>query len=200
MNIENVRNRVYTSAKREARTEELRTGVASSVTDDLYMFDLWDGTPVYDRFNAKKNLKFDRFDKNPILLVDHRKSTDGVVGRVLNRSWESNELFVDFELASDAFSQSIGTKWDEGFIKSMSISFYPEAGQLEYIREKDDKSPTGERAVVKAGKSQLLEISLVALPADEDAIKRDFASRYERKFAIDYTNLNERIDSLFREL
>ena len=76
---------------------------------------------------------------------------------------------ADFEfLSEDAFAQRVKNAWDKGFLRAASISWMPvEGGPSEGGQWRDTKS-------------DLLEWSIVAVPADPDAL-RESQSRMIRE-------------------
>jgi hypothetical protein len=79
-------------------------------------------------------------------------------------------VVADFEfLAEDPFAQRVKNAWDKGFLRAASISWLPmESAPAKSGRWRDTKS-------------ELLEWSLVAVPADPDAL-REAHSRMLHQF------------------
>ena len=99
-----------------------------------------------------------RFCKNPIMLYNHDRN-GGIIGR-----WEKLRV-VDGKLLADAvfdekdgLGAMINDKVKRGFINSVSIGMNP----LEEIIE------NGVRTVIK---SELIEVSIVDIPANPNAVK-----------------------------
>ena len=85
----------------------------------------------------------------------------------------SGRLVADFEfLGEDAFAQRVKNAWDKGFLRAASISWLPIEGEpSEGGRWRDTRS-------------DLLEWSIVAVPADPDAL-RESQSRMIRALVAD---------------
>lgn len=105
-----------------------------------------------------KGIDTTRFCKNPIMLYNHDRN-GGVIGR-----WERLRV-VDGKLLADAvfdekdgLGSMIKNKVERGFINSVSIGINP----LEEIIE------NGVRTVIK---SELIEVSIVDIPANPNAVK-----------------------------
>lgn len=93
------------------------------------------------------------FRKNPIVLYNHDRSE--VIGKVVNIEKREKGLFV--KCAIDAMD-NIGRKIGQGLLKTFSIGFY----LLDF-----DYNQEAEAWVIKA--LELLEISVVSIPANQDA-------------------------------
>ena len=102
----------------------------------------------------------------PVVMWAHdavgRSPSGGLpIGRTTRLSKTSDgRIVADFEfLADDDFAQRVKNAWDQGFLRAASISWIP----LESI-------PTGGGGWQDA-RSELLEWSIVSLPADPDALR-----------------------------
>ncbi len=117
--------------------------VFSTATEDRH------GDIVEQNFDVKA------FKKNPVLLDSHRyESIEHILGRVIKIS-QSEHLEGDVEFALDNPKGLLAYKMTEaGFINTTSIGFIP----LEFG---EDGSIT---------KSELLEVSLVSVPANPEAL------------------------------
>lgn len=107
-------------------------------------------------------LNLERFQKNPVLLDDHWNSTASVVGKWNNMRVQEGRLLgdIEFDTEDDAANKLKG-KVERGYIKgcSMGIAFDPNKMQL---------SPDGNFLLTE---SELMEVSLVAVPANANAVK-----------------------------
>ena len=112
-------------------------------------------------------LSTENYFKNPVVMWAHdsegRSPSGGLpVARTVALSKGADgRLVADFEfLTDDPFAQRIKNAWDKGFLKAASISWLPvetapdEGGQWRDTR------------------SELLEWSIVPVPADPDALRR----------------------------
>lgn len=102
--------------------------------------------------------QLDRYKANPVVLFGHSHSQP--IGRSHNVRVENGQLKADIEFASeeiDPFAAKIGKMVKAGFLKAVSVGFRPL-----------DVKP------IKSGyefiKSELLEISIVSVPANQEAL------------------------------
>ena len=111
-------------------------------------------------------LRFDNYRRNPVVMWAHdatgRSPSGGLpIGRTLRigRS-DGGGIVAEFEfLEDDPFAQRIRNAWDKGFLQAASISWLP-----------IESMPTtggGARDV----RAELLEWSIVSVPADPDALR-----------------------------
>ena len=113
--------------------------------------------------------------RNPVVMWAHdisgRSESGGLpIGRTRELTRDGvGRLVADFEfLSEDAFAQRVKNAWDKGFLRAASISWMPiEGGPSEGGQWPDTRS-------------DLLEWSIVAVPADPDAL-RESQSRMIRE-------------------
>lgn len=109
-----------------------------------------------------EGIALERFRKNPVILNDHWNGTSSVLGKWDNIRIEGSRLLADaeFDMEDDA-AKKIAGKVDRGYIKgcSMGITF-----NREYMKANPDGS-------YELDKSELMEGSIVAVPANAEAIK-----------------------------
>ncbi len=110
-------------------------------------------------------MDFSNYEKNPVVLYAHdhlgRTESGGLpIGRTVRLARTSDgHIRADFEfLEGDAFAERVRNAWEQGFLRGASIGWRP----LETL-------PSGRGA--RAVKSELLEWSIVAVPADPDALR-----------------------------
>lgn len=111
-------------------------------------------------------LRFDNYRRNPVVMWAHdstgRSPSGGLpVGRTLSISRSGDGgIVAEFEfLEDDPFAQRIRNAWDKGFLRAASISWLP----IESVPAKSG----GARDV----RAELLEWSIVSVPADPDALR-----------------------------
>lgn len=111
-------------------------------------------------------LRFDNYRRNPVVMWAHdsvgRSPSGGLpIGRTLAISRAPNgAIIAEFEfLENDAFAQRIRNAWDKGFLRAASISWLP----LE--------SRPANNGRLRDVRSELLEWSIVSIPADPDALR-----------------------------
>ncbi len=113
-----------------------------------------------------EGLSTENYAKNPVVMWAHdvagRSPSAGLpIGRTLKITNAANgRVVADFEfLNEDPFAQRVKNAWDKGFLGAASISWLPIKGELvEGGRWRDTRS-------------ELLEWSIVAVPADPDALR-----------------------------
>ncbi len=106
------------------------------------------------------------YERNPVVMWAHdavgRSPSGGLpIGRTLSLARTSDgQLVAEFEfLGDDSFAQRVKTAWDKGFLRAASISWIPvESVPAEGGRWRDTRS-------------ELLEWSIVSIPADPDALR-----------------------------
>ena len=120
-------------------------------------------------------LATERYLRNPVVMWAHditgRSESGGLpIGRTRELTRDgSGRLVADFEfLSEDAFAQRVKNAWDKGFLRAASISWMPIEGR------------PSEGGQWRDTRSDLLEWSIVAVPADPDAL-RESQSRMIRE-------------------
>ena len=106
------------------------------------------------------SIDFSNYEKNPIVLYAHdfmgRTESGGLpIGRTLKLVRAADgQIRADFEfLEGDPFAARVRNAWDRGFLRGASIGWRT-------------TEPSG-----RAPKSELIEWSIVAVPADPDALR-----------------------------
>jgi HK97 family phage prohead protease len=106
------------------------------------------------------------FNANPIALAVHDSSAIGsVVGKAKNVRVEGSRLIGDIEFMSGEINPLAETVYQMvkgGFLKTVSVGFQP----IEWELAKDKARPQG----VNFKKQELLEISIVPIPANANAL------------------------------
>ncbi len=110
-------------------------------------------------------MDFSNYEKNPVVLYahDHTGRTDSgglPIGRTVRLARTGDgHIRADFEfLAGDDFAERVRNAWERGFLRGASIGWRPV-----------ETRPEGRGA--RAVRSELLEWSIVAVPADPDALR-----------------------------
>ena len=111
-------------------------------------------------------LSTENYGKNPVVMWAHdvvgRSPAGGLpIGRTLKLSKVSGDgVVADFEfLSEDPFAQRVKNAWDKGFLRAASISWLPV------------KTVPANGGRWRDTRSELLEWSIVAVPADPDALR-----------------------------
>ena len=108
----------------------------------------------------------ENYERNPVVMWAHdvvgRSPSGGLpVGRTLRLDKAADgRMVADFEfLSDDPFAQRVKNAWDKGFLRAASVSWIPV------------ESAPGEGGRWRDTRSDLLEWSIVAVPADPDALR-----------------------------
>jgi HK97 family phage prohead protease len=106
------------------------------------------------------------FNANPIALFGHDAGTvENVIGRAKNVRVEGSRLIGDIEFMSadvNPNAEAVYQMVKGGFLKTVSVGFQP----IEWELAKDKSRPQG----VNFKKQELLEISIVPIPANANAL------------------------------
>lgn len=110
--------------------------------------------------------ELDNFNANPIALFGHDAgSVENVIGRAKNVRVHGTKLLGDIEfMGADANpnAEAVYQMVKGGFLKTVSVGFAP----IEWSQAQDESRPGG----VDFKKSELLEISVVPIPANPNAL------------------------------
>lgn len=108
----------------------------------------------------------ENYERNPVVMWAHdvvgRSPSGGLpVGRTLRLDKAADgRMVADFEfLSDDPFAQRVKNAWDKGFLRAASVNWIPV------------ESAPGEGGRWRDTRSDLLEWSIVAVPADPDALR-----------------------------
>ncbi len=111
-------------------------------------------------------LRFENYRRNPVVMWAHdstgRSPSGGLpIGRTLSISRSGDGgIVAEFEfLEDDPFAQRIRNAWDKGFLQAASISWLPV------------ESMPAESGGARDVRAELLEWSIVSVPADPDALR-----------------------------
>lgn len=105
------------------------------------------------------------YKRNPVVLFGHQHTN--IVGRTLNVWVEGKRLMSEILLAEQGTSplvDSVRSLVAQKILKAVSVGFLPIEDR--WIRNEEDNSITG----IEFLKQELLEISLVAVPANQEAL------------------------------
>ena len=141
-------------------------GDSRSVGEDLYSVTIFANELSRDGMSVDLDgMDFSNYEKNPVVLYAHdhvgRTESGGLpIGRTMRLARTGNgHIRADFEfLAEDSFAERVRNAWERGFLRGASIGWRPV-----------ETRPFGRGA--RAVRSELLEWSIVAVPADPDALR-----------------------------
>ena len=102
------------------------------------------------------------YSKNPVVLWAHERASIPI-GRSLNITKDGSTLRADFEfLEGDDFAGRVKNAWDRDFLRAASVGWWPTKSEPTDIGWVDLES-------------DLLEWSIVPVPADPDALREAHA-------------------------
>lgn len=141
--------------------ERRMTFVASDATRDTYgtvlMPDGWD---------------LERFNKNPVIFYQHDQFSydpDAIIGK--GRAYvEDGKLMVDIEFEPEGQNKKADKVWKKlqfGTLNAVSVGFLALAGEW----GKGDEGPGQRNETYYYTSMELLEVSVVAIPANPNALK-----------------------------
>ena len=111
-------------------------------------------------------LSTDNYSRNPVVMWAHdavgRSPSGGLpIGRTLSLTkTPDGRIVADFEfLSDDTFAHRVKNAWDKGFLQAASISWIP----VESVPTED--------GLWRDTRSELLEWSIVSVPADPEALR-----------------------------
>lgn len=130
---------------------------------------MWEGPEVL----RMKGCKLERYKKNPVLLNSHgRYRLEDLIGsceaKVVGRELHATATYADTRSGSNAWKLVKG-----GHCRAMSIGYQVNPKKVRRLREGERDGDVEGPAVI-VDEWTLLEISNVAVPADEDAVRRQF--------------------------
>jgi len=125
-------------------------------------------TSAPDRYGdiVKQNWDLESYRKNPVILFQHR-SDQLPIGKGIV-SVHNQKLLIDIEFDTDERSAEIARKAQLGFLNAVSVGFNSTKGTPR--SEFDPSSPYyGEKGIVYE-EAELLEVSIVTIPANGEAV------------------------------
>lgn len=157
---------IIRKSKEGEEKERVMSFVASNSTRDAY------GT----RINPN-GWNLERYKKNPIIAYGHKTSAyndiDNIIGKGDARV-EGDELIVDITFepeGANALADKVYQKLQFGTLNAVSVGFR-EIGQGRW--GEGEEAITGKLPTYYYAGQELLEISVVPIPANPDAVKREF--------------------------
>lgn len=118
-----------------------------------------------DRIEAR-GWQLDNFNANPVALFGHDSgSVENVIGRAKNVRVDSNRLVGDIEFMEASVNPNAEVVYQmvkAGYLRAVSVGFQP----LDWVAAKDK----GRAGGIDFRKQELLEISIVPIPANPTAL------------------------------
>ena len=154
--------------------------VTKKINRDNGSYSFVASTENSDRYGDVINQKgwsLDAYNRNPVVLLNHNSNSLPIgKGKV---SVKDGQLMIDVEFdQEDELARRVESKVQNGYINAVSVGFNP----IESKRRSE--LPEEHRAFGKRGmyfeKSELLEVSIVTIPANSDATAKQFNALEQR--------------------
>ena len=113
-----------------------------------------------------RGISFKNYRKNPVVLWAHDSYQGIPIAKTVKIGHdEQGRIAADFEFNSeDEFAARVENAWNGGFIRGASIRYMP-------TKVVEVRNEAGEVERVRIEESDLLEWSLVPIPADPDSVR-----------------------------
>ena len=113
-----------------------------------------------------RGISFKNYRKNPVVLWAHDSYQGIPIAKTLKIGHdEQGRIAADFQFNSDdEFAARVENAWNGGFIRAASIRYMP-------TKVVEVRNEAGEVERFRVDKSELLEWSLVPIPADPDSVR-----------------------------
>ena len=137
-------------------------------------------TPNSDRYDDvidQNSWILEGYKNNPVILLNHRQDMLPI-GRATKIGVVNGQLEIDVEFdMEDELGANVARKVDQGFLKAVSVGFQPKKGQMR------SELPEEHKAFGKSGMfysdNELLEVSVVTIPANSEAIAKSASPLHE---------------------
>ncbi len=113
-----------------------------------------------------------RFMENPVVLLEHGRQNQGLpIGRAVALDAQKNSITSRFQFdMDDPVAAIVARKFESGFMSAVSVGYLPQ--------EIEPAQPDGDIwDGIRVVKSELLEFSVVAIPMDSTALRRQAIER-----------------------
>lgn len=133
----------------------------------------------------------ENYVKNPVVLVDHKWTTDSIVATNINIEIGKDEIIAISQFPPDGelkLSDDIFKKISNKLINAVSVGFRP----LEY-----EKNAEGGYNIISW---ELLEYSFVAIPANPEALRKEMEKNEEEEEKMDEATVKELITAAIKPL
>lgn len=130
-------------------------------------------TPFGPEVLRMSGVRLKRYRSNPVVLDSHNRYEAGaVVGRAEVKK-QGSELLCDITFANTDRAQQARQLVEDGFLRAVSVGFVPNPSRIRRLRAGEtDGDVEGPARIVQEW--ELIEISVVPVPADADALARSF--------------------------
>lgn len=144
-------------SKKAAPTLEAATFIASTDAQDRY-------NDIVDQ----GSWKLDNYLANPVIQVNHSYRIEDTVGRGSPRI-ENGQLMIDITWGKDEKSQEVAQKVMDGLVGAVSVGFIPGRSVQRNSLSPNDPLYSPDWGCVHFD-CELLEVSVVAVPANQEAL------------------------------
>lgn len=132
-----------------------------------------------------------RFRSNPVLLDSHNRfEASAVIGRVKVRV-DGRQLVAQVTFANTPRAQEVRQLVDDGFLRAVSVGFIPNEARIKRLA-RDETDGEGASQVIGPARViqewELIELSMVPVPADQEALRRSLFQRIGKEAAVQYQN------------
>jgi HK97 family phage prohead protease len=170
MNMQNVIHREFTLVKRDYDEKEYE-----EKDDGIWSFTI--STPDVDRYGTiiiPSGIDYSAYMNNPVVLINH-KSDYLPIGKCLGFFLNGENLEATIQLdMNDEKACKVNDKIKNGFVSAVSVGIIP--------IEQTEQTIDGEK-IITYTKSELVEFSVVTIPANRDAlIKKHFENQQTKSF------------------
>jgi HK97 family phage prohead protease len=170
MNMQNVIHREFTLVKRDYDEKEYE-----EKDDGIWSFTI--STPDVDRYGTiivPSGIDYMAYMNNPVVLINH-KSDYLPIGKCLGFFLNGENLEATIQLdMNDEKACKVNDKIKNGFVSAVSVGIIP--------IEQTEQTIEGEK-IITYTKSELVEFSVVTIPANRDAlIKKHFENQQPKSF------------------
>lgn len=125
-----------------------------------------------------RGLTVSRYEKNPVFLDAHNYDSVGCVIGSASVRVEGTELIAEVTYATTERAEEIWRLVREGHVRAVSAGYAFEREDVKKVKSGErDGDVTGPASVVE--RWELLELSQISVPADEDAVRRSFYQQEE---------------------
>lgn len=141
---------------------ERATFIASTATSDRY-------GDVVDQ----ATWKLDAYRQNPVIQVDHDYRAEATVGRATSAEVKDGALVIEVQWGKGARAQDVAQKVADGLLNAVSVGFVP-GRSIRRSDLPDDDPYYADKTANPYGMAyydnELLEVSVVAVPANAEAL------------------------------
>ncbi len=124
-------------------------------------------------FLRMAGVRLKRFRSNPVVLDTHNRFESGAVIGKAKVQTEGKELVAEITFAETERAETIWQLVKTGFIRALSVGFIPDPAKTKKLGPDDiDGDIVGPATIIRQW--ELIEISVVPVPADRDALRRSF--------------------------